>query len=69
MATRLERKLDTMIDEIRAIRRELILGKSGVGRTSRGRLTNWEAIGRKVTATWDNVPATDEIRQQREKTW
>ena len=69
MATKLERKLDTMISEIREIRKELILSKSGEGHVSTGRINAWKALSRKVTAKWDHVPAVDEVRQQREKTW
>jgi hypothetical protein len=69
MATKLERKLDTMINEIREIRKELILSKSGGGHMSTGRTNAWKALSKKVTAQWDHVPAVDEIRQQREKMW
>jgi hypothetical protein len=69
MASALENKLEALIHEIRDIKKEVILGKTTKVSVARGSIRAWEALGKKVSAQWDDVSATDEIIRQREKTW
>jgi hypothetical protein len=69
MASTLENKLEALIHEIRDIKKEVILDKIAKVSVAKGSIRAWEALGKKVSAQWDGVSATEEIIRQREKTW
>ncbi len=63
----LERRIDNLLDELIAVKRELILKKLRSGRRIRKSPIGWEKLGKAASSAWDEVPAVDEIRAQREK--
>ena len=69
MAIALEKRLDTLISDVHAIQKELILAKMQRLKRSKHRVEKWVALAEKVSAEWDSVSAVDEIVSQREKTW
>ena len=69
MAATLERRLDSLMHEIRDIKKELIHDKLAKLTVTKARINPWKKLGKKVTARWDHVSALDEVRQQREKSW
>jgi hypothetical protein len=69
MAATLEHRLDSLMHEIRNIKKKLILEKVARISVTKLRRSTWKTLRKKVTARWDQVSALDEIRQQREKSW
>ena len=67
MAKTLQNRLDTLVDDVQAIRKELFLSKLGRRQRSRCTITSWANLSNKVSAAWDSVSAVDEIRSQRDK--
>jgi len=70
MQTQLERKVDTLIHEMREIKKELIadkIEKATKGTLSQKKIAVWKSLGHKVTHLWDDTAAVDEIVFQREK--
>jgi hypothetical protein len=69
MAKTLQNRLDTLVVDVQAIRKELFLSKLGRKQRSRRTITSWANLSNKVSAAWDSVSAVDEITAQREKLW
>jgi len=69
MATTLEHRLDALVNEIKDIKKKLILGKVKRLTVQKAGTDKWKTLRKKVTAQWDHVSALDEICQQREKSW
>jgi hypothetical protein len=69
MAIALEKQLETLISDVHAIQKELILAKTQRLKRSKRRVEAWTALAEKVSLQWDSVSAVDEIGAQREKTW
>lgn len=69
MAIVLEKRLETLISDVHAIQKELILAKTHRLKRSRRRVESWKALAEKVSSKWDTISAVDEIGAQREKTW
>ncbi|KAF0219517.1 MAG: hypothetical protein FD174_1977 [Geobacteraceae bacterium] len=69
MAIALEKRLETLISDVHAIQKELILAKTQRLKRSKRRVETWTVLAEKVSSQWDSVSAVDEIRAQREKTW
>lgn len=69
MTTTLERRFDTLIGDMQAMHKELIVAKMQQVKRSRQKLDGWDVLSRKVSAAWDDVPVADEMRLQREKQW
>ena len=69
MAIVLQKRLETLISDVHAIQKELILAKTQRLKRSKRRVEAWTALAEKVSAKWDSVSAVDEVGAQREKTW
>ena len=69
MAIVLEKRLETLISDVHAIQKELILAKTQRLKRSKRRVDAWRSLAEKVASQWDSISAVDEIGAQREKTW
>lgn len=69
MAIALEKKFATLVGDVQAIQKELILSKMQHIKKTRRNQDTWNALSLKVSASWDSVTAIDEIASQREKQW
>jgi hypothetical protein len=69
MSVTLQKRLDSLVNDVHAIQKELFLSGIGRKRRSRHTLTSWAVLRQKVSASWDSVSAVDEINSQREKQW
>lgn len=69
MAIALEKRFETLVSDVQAIQKELILAKMQHIKKSRRNQDAWNALSQKVSAAWDSVSAVDEIASQREKQW
>lgn len=69
MAIVLEKRLETLISDVHAIQKEMILAKTQRLKRSKRRVEAWATLAKKVSSQWDSVSADVEIRMQREKTW
>jgi hypothetical protein len=69
MSHQLEKKLNSLIHQIKSIHSELILKEPIVSKplARKKHDASWETLGHKISATWDSVSAIDEISLQREK--
>lgn len=67
MSITLENKLSNLINEIKEIKKELILQELKKTRISKHKINKWKMLGKKVSSKWDNISAIEEINQQREK--
>jgi hypothetical protein len=67
MAIVLEKRLESLISDVHAIQKELILAKTQRLKRSKRRVEAWAALAEKVSSQWDSVSAVDEIGAQREK--
>lgn len=69
MASILEKRFETLVGDVHAIQKELILSKiQHIKRTKRHQEA-WNALSQKISSAWDSVSAVDEIASQREKKW
>ncbi|MBE0502130.1 MAG: hypothetical protein IBX47_11905 [Desulfuromonadales bacterium] len=69
MASTLEKRFETLVGDVHAIQKELILSKiQHIKRTKRHQEA-WTALSQKISSAWDSVSAVDEITSQREKKW
>lgn len=67
MAIALEKRFETLVSDVQAMQKELILSKmQQIKKTSRN-LDAWNLLSQKVSSAWDSVSAVDEIASQREK--
>jgi hypothetical protein len=69
MAIVLEKRLETLVSDVQAIQKELILSKMQHIKKTRRSQDAWKALSQKVSTSWDSVSAVDEITSQREKQW
>jgi hypothetical protein len=69
VAIALEKRFETLVSDVQAIQKELILSKMQHIKKSRRNLDIWSALSQKVSGSWDSVSAVDEISSQREKQW
>jgi len=69
MANSLEDRLNSLMHEIKEIKKELILQKIRKSAINPKKVKAWRLLGKRIAARWDNISAVDEIIQQREKTW
>jgi hypothetical protein len=69
MAIVLEKRLETLISDVHAIQKELILAKTQRLKRSKRRVEAWTTLAEKVSSQWDSISAVEEIGTQREKTW
>jgi len=67
MSGSLESRLGNLMHEIKELRKDLILQKTLKIEPSKNKAIKWQALGDKVSRKWDNIPAVEEIRRQREK--
>ncbi len=67
MSVILENKLSNLINEIKEIKKELILQELKKTRVSKRKTTTWKMLGKKVSSKWNNISVIEEINQQREK--
>lgn len=69
MAVALQKHLETLVRDVHAIQKDLLL--SGIRRVQRSRsaIASWTVLRQKVSAAWDSVSADEEITAQREKKW
>ena len=68
-AKTLESRLDSLVHEIKEIKKELITGRIARSELARERNARWMTLSREISDLWDGVPAAEEISSQREKTW
>lgn len=69
MALALEKRFATLVSDVQAIQKELILSKmQQIKKTHRTKYI-WDSLAQRVSASWDSVSAVDEITSQREKQW
>jgi hypothetical protein len=69
MAIALEKRFETLVSDVQAIQKELILAKMQQIKKTRRNLDAWNLLSQKVSSAWDSVSAVDEISAQREKQW
>jgi len=69
MAIALEKKFATLVGDIQAIQKELVLSKMQHIKRTRRYQDTWDALSLKVSNSWDSITAVDEISSQREKKW
>jgi hypothetical protein len=69
MALALEKRFETLVSDVQAIQKELILTKMQHIKKTRRIQNEWESLSQRVSASWDSVSAVDEITSQREKQW
>lgn len=69
MASTLEKRFDTLVSDVHAIQKELILSKMQHMKRTRRNQDVWNALSQKISTSWDSVSAVDEIASQREKQW
>lgn len=69
MALALEKRFETLVSDVQAIQKELILSKMQQIKKTRRTKNIWDSLAQRVSASWDSVSAVDEITSQREKQW
>lgn len=69
MAITLEKRFETLVSDVQAMQKELILAKMQQIKKTRRNLDAWSLLSQKVSSAWDSVSAVDEIAAQREKQW
>lgn len=69
MAIALEKRFETLVSDVQAMQKELILSKMQQIKKNRRNLDAWSLLSQKVSSAWDSVSAVDEIAAQREKQW
>lgn len=69
VAIALEKRFDTLVSDVQAIQKELILSKMQHIKRTRRNQDTWNALTQKISTAWDSVSAVDEIVSQREKQW
>jgi hypothetical protein len=69
MALALEKRFETLVSDVQAIQKELILSKMQQIKKTRRIQNMWDSLTQRVSASWDSVSAVDEITSQREKQW
>jgi len=69
MAIALEKKFATLVGDIQAIQKELVLSKMQHIKKTRRYQDTWNALSQKVSNSWDSITAVDEVSSQREKKW
>lgn len=67
MAIALAKRFETLVSDVQAIQKELILAKMQQIKKNRRNLDAWNLLAQKVSSAWDSVSAVDEIAAQREK--
>lgn len=69
MTNSLEKRFKTLVRDVQAMQKELILAKMRQIKKTRRNLDAWDLLSQKVSSAWDSVSAVDEIASQREKQW
>ena len=69
MSVPLENKLSNLINEIKEIKKELILREVKKTQSTKHKLNKWKTLGERVSSKWNKLSAVEEISQQREKSW
>lgn len=69
MAIALEKRFETLVSDVQAIQKELILSKMQHIKKTRRSQEVWNSLSKRISASWDSVSAADEISSQREKQW
>ena len=69
MAIALEKRFETLVSDVQAIQKELILSKIQHIKKTRRSQEAWNTLSQKVSTSWDSVSVVDEIASQREKQW
>jgi hypothetical protein len=69
MANGLENRVDVIVREINKLEKKLVLQKSKKANPQERRIKNWKSLGKNISAKWDSVSVSEELSQQREKTW
>ena len=69
MAIALEKRFETLVSDVQAIQKELILPKMQHIKKTRRSQEVWKSLSQRVSATWDSVSAVDEISTLRDKQW
>ncbi len=65
----LENKLSNLINEIKEIKKELILIKIKKKHGARHKLNKWKSLRDEISSKWNKISAEEEIKAQREKSW
>lgn len=61
----IERQLVKLSREIQILKKKLVLQRKIKVKNVKTRLRNWERLGDKISAKWDDVSAVEEIKIQR----
>jgi hypothetical protein len=69
MANVLENRVGVIIREISELKKEIVLQKSKKANLKEGKIKSWKSLGKKISAKWDGISVSEELSQQREKTW
>ena len=69
MANGLENRVGVIIREINELKKEIVLQKSKKANLIEERINSWKSLGKKISAKWDGISVSEELSQQREKTW
>jgi hypothetical protein len=67
MAIALVKRVETLVSDVQAIQKELILSKMQHIKKTRHSQDAWNSLSQRVSASWDSISADDEIASQREK--
>ncbi|MFO0792772.1 MAG: hypothetical protein U0586_01790 [Candidatus Brocadiaceae bacterium] len=69
MSIILENKLSNLINEIKEIKKELILLEIKKKHGVKYKLNKWKSLGKEISSKWNKISAEEEINMQREKSW
>ena len=69
MSIILENKLSNLINEIKEIKKELILMEIKKKHGAKNKLNKWKSLGEEISSKWNKISAVEEINIQREKSW
>lgn len=67
MNIKIEDRLSNLIQEIREIKKQIILDKIGKVKEAQTKINKWKYLGKTISSLWDGLSAVEEISFQREK--
>ncbi|MGC8811805.1 MAG: hypothetical protein ACP5Q3_16315 [bacterium] len=68
MPAKIENRLNNIINEIKEIKKQIILEKIGKIKGTQAKINKWKTLGSAISSMWNDISAVEEISLQREKT-
>jgi hypothetical protein len=65
----IDKKLTRIKKQLSKIELEVIRAKNKIGKKKITTVDDWLKLGKEVSAKWDDISVSEEIKYQREKTW